>query len=385
MRGRMKRNTSAFQTALKVSAAKGGGELGVFWPAAVDSGMRGSQEVRGKKGLGEQWNTPKCTRQKRSCKWNDIFASVLLVVHIQLLLKLRFHFTSELHSSSVEFELNLSCDCYCNSVWAQHGHCLPSLLSYFVLKPPFLYIYIFLPSFRREMGSASDWTVKRRDVASYLHSGFFPPSFSPPIRRIRREMNRCHVSQALSQHAQTDRLVDSDMHSASHRMCCSLRLPDCRIPKETQFQWVALRLDALQDKLQLGRIIVTRRQKEFYLHARFSCSRHWKSRINRLKSGSALAIKAQRLRLRCAAFTFMNSSCRGELGSCWNVIWIVGELLISCLVLPDPTRGRQAPVLSAITSEHIPPPYVRNSIVSSAWHLALMRDYTPSHGGSHVT
>lgn len=54
---------------------------------------------------------------------------------------------------------------------------------------------------------------------------FFPSSFSPPIRRIRREMNRCRVSQALSQHARTDRLVDSDIHSASHRMCRSLVSP----------------------------------------------------------------------------------------------------------------------------------------------------------------
>lgn len=248
----------------------------------------------------------------------------------------------------------------------------------------FIYIYFYLLSGGRwDQLRTEPWSAGTSPRIST--PDFFPPSFSPPIRRIRREMNRCHVSQALSQHAQTDRLVDSDMHSASHRMCCSLRLPDCRIPKETQFQRAALRLDALQDKLQLGRIIVTRRQKEFYLHARFSCSRHWKSRINRLKSGSALAIKAQPLWLRCAAFTFTNSSCRGELGSCWNVIWIVGALLISCLVLPDPTRGRQAPVRSAITSEHIPPPYVRNSIVSSAWHLALMGDNTPSHGGSHVT
>lgn len=177
-------------------------------------------------------------------------------------------------------------------------------------------------------------------------------------------MNRCHVSQALSQHAQTDRLVDSDIHSASHRMCCS---PVCRIPTSR-----------LRNQVQLGRIKVTQSQKVFYLLAKGKKkSRHWKSRMSRFKSRSALRISGQRLRLGCAALTFTNSSRSGELGSCWNVIWIGGPLLISCLVLPDPTRGGQAPVLSAITSEHIPPSYGRNSIVSSA-DILLWRRITHS-------
>lgn len=91
------------------------------------------------------------------------------------------------------------------------------------------------------------------------------PTLSPAIRRIRREMNRCHVSQALSQHAQTDRLVDSDVRSASHRMCCS---PLCS--PSAGFQWrrnsdespCGIRVQEVKS-LKIGKHFVSLRKKNW--------------------------------------------------------------------------------------------------------------------------
>lgn len=93
-----------------------------------------------------------------------------------------------------------------------------------------------------------------------LFLSFFFFSLYPPNQTC--EMNRCHVSQALSRHAETDRFVDSDIALLPTGCAALSALPLTDPGRRNRFQQVVLSFNMPRPILQNTSVDLGRNKKE---------------------------------------------------------------------------------------------------------------------------